>query len=92
MDALIEFHADRAKGMRELCGNWGEDSKVKGLGLEVAKVDDDVIKALTAIKECLVVKKSGCKHPKKYHDICDGIKYCCNCNEDLEIIKPKKKK
>jgi hypothetical protein len=40
----------------------------------------------------MLEKKSGCKHPKKYQDICEGVKYCCNCNEDLEIVKPKVKK
>ncbi len=34
--------------------------------------------------------QNNCKHPKKYQDICDGIRYCTNCNMDLENIKNKK--
>ena len=26
---------------------------------------------------------SKCKHPKKFHDKCDDVWYCMNCNSDL---------
>jgi len=26
------------------------------------------------------IKQEFCKHPKKDHEICDGKKYCMNCN------------
>ncbi len=29
------------------------------------------------------LKQEFCKHPKKDHDICDGTKYCMNCNLTL---------
>jgi len=30
------------------------------------------------------LKQEFCKHPKKDHDICKGIKYCMNCNLTLK--------
>ena len=35
------------------------------------------------------VKQILCSHPKKYHDTCEGIKYCMNCK--LTLL-PKKRK
>ena len=56
IDALIKSHENRAKGMRNLCQSWSEDNKLKGLGLEIAIVDDNVIECIKSIKECLVEK------------------------------------
>jgi len=56
IDALMKSHENRAQGMRKLCKNWSDDSKLKGLGLEIAIVDDNVIKCIKSIKECLVEK------------------------------------
>ena len=89
LDALAESHQNRAEGMRKLCNGWGEDKGPKGLGLEIAKIDETVISCIKLVKECLN-EKPNCKHPKKDHDICDGMKYCMNCNENLERVKSKK--
>lgn len=35
--------------------------------------------------------QNNCKHPKKMHDICNGVKYCMNCNMDLEKVVAKNK-
>jgi hypothetical protein len=56
IDALMKSHENRAQGMRNLCKNWSDDSKLKGLGLEIAIVDDNVIECIKLIKECLVEK------------------------------------
>ena len=42
--------------MRKLCKNWSDDSKLKGLGLEIAIIDDNVIECIKSIKKCLVEK------------------------------------
>ena len=45
------------------------------------------IDSLCAIKRQLLPEqhrtKIVCRHPKKDHDICDGQKYCMNCNANL---------
>jgi len=56
IDALIKSHENRAQGMRDLCKNWSEDSKLKGLGLEIAIIDDSVVEYIKSIKKCLVEK------------------------------------
>ena len=56
IDILMKVHQSRAEGMRGLCKNWSDDSQIKGLGLEIAIVDDNVIKCIKSIKECLVEK------------------------------------
>ena len=56
IDALMKSHENRAQGMRKLCKNWSDDNKLKGLGLEIAIVDDNVIECIKSIKECLVEK------------------------------------
>ena len=33
--------------------------------------------------------QTNCKHPKKMQDICGGVKYCMNCNMDLEKVNLK---
>lgn len=39
-----------------------------------------VIKNLKLIRKKII---PNCKHPKRMHDMCDGIKYCMSCNLDL---------
>ena len=56
IDALMKSHENRAQGMRNLCKNWSDDSKLKGLGLEIAIIDDNVIECIKSIKKCLVEK------------------------------------
>ncbi len=53
IDVIIESHSRRALGIRNLCKEWPEDNNLKGLGLEIANVDDNVIKCINAVKECL---------------------------------------
>jgi len=56
IDALMKSHENRAQGMRDICKNWSDDSKMKGLGLEIAINDDSVVECIKSIKECLVEK------------------------------------
>ena len=46
------------------------------------KILQDAITVIGRVKQLL------CSHPKKYHDTCEGTKYCMNCN--LTLL-PKKK-
>jgi len=45
--------------------------------LEIAKTD---VYNIQVVKKQLV---PDCKHPPEMHDICEGQKYCMNCNMDL---------
>ena len=82
-NSSIKFHQD-------LIDKWKDPQDIAQRAAELIKKthQEYAQAAYTTLK--MLEEKSDCKHPKKDQDICDGIKYCCNCNEDLEIVKPKK--
>lgn len=80
------------KFYQELIDKWDDPKDIAQRSAELLKKTHQTYARAAFVTLAMLEKKSGCKHPKKYHDICEGIKYCCNCNEDLEIIKSKKKK
>lgn len=78
-DYLIEAHVRNSGNIREKVKDW--DSNLKGLGIVIAEVHEDVAKCIFAIKKNLI---PNCKHPKKMQDMTPGgQRYCMNCNSDL---------
>ena len=82
IDFLVESHQKNADGIKKLTRDWNDDGP-KGLADTIASTHDDVAKCLLLIKKH-IEEKPKCKHPKKMRDKCAGVKYCMNCNEDLE--------
>ena len=78
-DYLIKAHLKNSSNMREKVKDW--DSELKGLGIVIAEVHEDVAKCIFAIEKNLQTK---CKHPKKMRDKAGGQVYCMNCNSDLD--------
>lgn len=74
----MEAHLKNANGMRERVKDW--DNGSKRLGIVIAEVYEDVAKCILAIKKNIQPK---CKHPKKMQDVCEGQRYCMNCNMDI---------
>ena len=80
------------KGIRliELWIDHREES-IKKLETEDIFNDSEITKTLVdydkrIIDNLKLIKKEivpNCKHPKKMHDICNGQKYCMDCNMDL---------
>ena len=75
LDWWIERRENSLKKLQEtIIFSDGEITKV------LVNSDKMIIHNLKLIKKEII---PNCKHPKKMHDICDGQKYCMQCNWDL---------
>lgn len=90
LDYVIEVKAQTRSLMVELLTKWcldKDDIATNNVKLIFRSVLHD-LSWLQAIRNQLLPEqhriKIVCKHPKKDHDVCDGKKYCMNCNQDLE--------
>jgi len=72
--------AQRKQAMEEFKNNWDYKTEVVEIAKTMIKYDETVIYNLEKIKSELI---PNCKHPKKMHDTCAGVKYCMSCNMDL---------
>jgi hypothetical protein len=64
-----------------------DEPVIQSLRRTMTKILDSDVEWLQAIKRQILPDqhrtKIVCRHPKKDHDICDGQKYCMNCNANL---------
>lgn len=90
LDILIEHKKKIKSVMQDLLYEWRNDSEdvVSRNAKMIVRFQQYDLDWLHAIKRQLLPEqhrtKIVCKHPKKDHDVCDGKKYCMNCNEELE--------
>ena len=63
-EGLIEAHIKNSKGIRDLVQDW-DPQGIKGIGIAIAEVHEDVAKCLFVIKSLLEEKKSRRKIEKK---------------------------
>jgi len=89
---LIMSANSSIKFYQDLIDEWNDPKDIAQRAALLLKKSHQKYAKAAYLTLAMLEKKSGCKHPKKYQDICNGVKYCCNCNEDLEIVKPQRKK
>ena len=62
----------------------GSSASFAGMVIAMSEVQQSELKTLQdTITVIGRVKQLLCSHPKKYHDTCEGTKYCMNCNLTL---------
>lgn len=88
IDIMLETKQQVRSGMLDPTKAWNrEKDVVSNMANTMAMVLQRDIDWLYAIKRQLLPEqhrtKIVCRHPKKDHDICDGQKYCMNCNANL---------
>ena len=67
--------------MQELKQKWNYDNdKPTEIAQALIKTDETILSNLQKIIKELI---PNCNHPKKMIDVCDGQKYCMDCNFDL---------
>jgi len=77
----ISFANKSNLGIKKLIKEWNDPTSIMTRCAELyIDMNNDYSSIFSRIAELLVIK---CKHPKKDHDICKGVKYCMNCNSDL---------
>jgi hypothetical protein len=84
---LVEHRKKLISGFRDKNQPWHKENQdlPSEMAEGLATFLSDEVKYLEKIIQILEDKKSTkCKHPKKYHDKCDGTWYCMNCNENIE--------
>lgn len=87
LKGLVEHRKKLILGFRDKNQPWHKENQdlpaemAEGLAVFLS----DEVEYLEKVIKLLESKKSKCKHPKKYHDKCDGVWYCMNCNEDLPL-------
>ncbi|KKK72421.1 hypothetical protein LCGC14_2904040 [marine sediment metagenome] len=67
---------------QKLIDEWNDPTDIATRAAVLIKDTHEVYAGLllSILKEI----KTNCKHPKKYQDVCEGIRYCTNCNLDLK--------
>lgn len=77
----ITFANESNVGIKKLMKKWDDPIGMMTQNAQLyIDMNNEYIAVLSRIAELLEIK---CKHPKKDHDICKGVKYCMNCNTDL---------
>lgn len=89
LNLLIEYKKHIKSSMLDLLYEWRNDNEdvVSRNTKLLVRLQQTDLDWLQGIKRQLLPEqhrtKIVCKHPKKDHDVCDGQKYCMNCNVDL---------
>jgi len=88
LDILIQNKHKIREGMLDSTQSWNKDDDiVSRMANTISGGLKNDIDWLHAIKRQLLPEqhrtKIVCKHQKKDQDVCDGQKYCMNCNQDL---------
>lgn len=89
IDILIEHKKKIKSSMLELLDEWHNDNEdvVSRNAKMIVRFQQYDLDWLQAIKRQLLPEqhrtKIICKHPKKDQDVCEGQKYCMNCNQNL---------
>ncbi len=89
LKGLVKHRKKLISGFRDKNQPWykGNSDLPSEMAEGLAQFLSDEVKHLEKIINLLEGKKSTkCKHPKKYRDKCEGVWYCMNCNENLELI------
>ena len=89
LDSLIENKKQITSSILDLLHEWRNDNEdvVSRNAKLLVKLQQNDLDWLQGIKRQLLPEqhrtKIVCRHPKKDRDVCDGQKYCMNCNQDL---------
>ncbi len=88
LDMLIQNKTKVREGVLDPAQPWNsKDTIIQDMAKMMGERLQNDLEWLYAIKKQLLphqhLTKIVCKHLKKDQDICDGQKYCMNCNKDL---------
>ena len=89
LDFLMRHKEQIRSSIQDLLYEWRNDNEdvVSRNAKLLVRLQQTDLDWLQRIKKQLLPEqhrtKIVCKHPKKDHDVCEGQKYCMNCNADL---------
>jgi len=86
--SLIEHRKNLIRGFQDKSQSWNVGHEP--LCIQIVDLFSEFLsKEIKYLEKVVVFAKNDsstkCKHPKKYHDKCDGIWYCMGCNLDLDF-------
>ncbi|CUR52803.1 Putative ATP-dependent Lon protease [Nitrosotalea devaniterrae] len=79
VEMLLEIKTRHKQNLEKPENDWGIDVVGRLVQREITSLSNE-ISWLGALKKEIA---PPCKHPKKMQDMCEGQKYCMNCNLDL---------
>lgn len=79
VEMLLEAKIQTKQNLEKPENDWGVDVVSRLVQKEITSLSNE-IGWLKILKKEIA---PACKHPKKMQDICEGQKYCMNCNMDL---------
>jgi hypothetical protein len=87
LTSLIEHRRNLIRGFQDKSQPWNIGNEP--LCIQIIDMFSEFLsKEVQYLERVVLYTKNDlptkCKHPKKYHDKCDGIWYCMKCNQDIK--------